>query len=252
MKQCPKCQGIELYDDEVMRCPYCNTSLVPYVRQPRGGTRTRAVHAEAPVRPNTTSRETRQENEPEFENRSGRRYNYRGIVVSATPSSRFMSSIVKWFNAVFRGRPFQIGNPVHETILRIEEITDSRIPDQMRSLVYYGELGELNVGDDVSIRAARQNGRLVVKELFINDIESEIRPHGVVSAAAIRIVTLLTIAVVAFLLASIISFFTTGGIWRVMSALVGGAASLAYMAFVTLAPVLGLIFVYWIMFGKHR
>ena len=251
MKQCPSCQGLELYDDEVLRCPYCNTVLVPYIRNNRARSSDAAYETGEPVRPRGSSYSGTQAEDPEFEHRNGSYYAFRGIVVSISPTSRFMRNSVKWFNAVFRGQPYQVGNPVHETIIRIEEISHSRIPNQMRSLVYYGELGELDVGDDVTIRAVRRNDRLIVKDLVINDIETLVRAHGVLSSAAVRMLSFIAIGLIVLLFAMIISFFTSGGIWRLLSALVGGAMSLVSMAIVTLAPIIGLLFIYWLFFRRH-
>ena len=156
-----------------------------------------------------------------------------------------MSRSLKWANAVFRGQPYQFGNPVHETIIRIEEISQSRLPDRMRSLVYYGELGELDVGDDVTISAVRGNDRLVIKDIVINDIETSVRPHGQMSAAAVRVLTLLLLVFIYYLFSSIISAFTSGRIFSSLGALARGI-------FVTFAPILGLLFVFSLFFRRRR
>ncbi len=252
MKQCPSCQGLELYDDEVLRCPYCDTVLIPYIRNGRSRSSDAGYKTGEPVRPKEPSRSETQTEDPEFEHRYGSHYTFRGIVISISLTSRFMRNSVKLFNAIFRGQPYQVGNPVHETVIRIEEISHSRIPDQMRNLVYYGELGELNVGDDVTINAIRRSDRLVVKDIVINDIETAVRAHGVLSSAAVRTLTLISLGLILLLFEMIISFFTSGGIWRLLSALVGGAMSLVSMALVTLAPILGLLFIYWLFFRRHK
>ena len=251
MKQCPNCQGFELYDDEVSRCPYCNTVLVPYIRNNRRGSFNTVQYTGNPVRPRESSNSETNTEDPEFEHRYGNRYIFRGIVVSISPTSCFMTNYVKLFNAIFRGQPYQIGNPVHETIIRVEEISHSKIPDQMRSLVYYGELGELDVGDDVTIRAVRGNNRLIVKDLVINDIETAVRARGVLSSAAVRMLSLIAIGVIVLFFAMIISFFTTGAAWRLLNALIGGAFNLVSMVLVTLAPILGLLFICWLFFRRH-
>lgn len=117
--------------------------------------------------------------------------------------------------------------------------------------MYYGELGELDVGDDVTIRAVRRNDRLIVKDLVINDIETLVRAHGVLSSAAVRMLSFIAIGLIVLLFVMIISFFTSGGIWRLLSALVGVAMSLVSMAIVTLAPIIGLLFIYWLFFRRH-
>jgi hypothetical protein len=161
-----------------------------------------------------------------------------------------MPPFLKWINSIFRGQPYQLGNPVHETIIRIEEICQSRLPDRLRSLVYYGELGELDIGDDVTISAVRRNDRLVIRSMVINDIESAVKPHGQISAAAVRVLAFVSVALVVFLIAGIVSFFTSGGLWTLLGSLVGGTLSIAGKLLTVLAPILGLLFVYWLFFRR--
>lgn len=251
MKQCPKCQGFELYEDEEDTCPYCGTSLVLYDRKNR---------REVDFRENPTSdrppvdsrRETSRSEEPVFESRDGNRFKYRGVVVSVSPTSRYISSSMKWFNAVFRGQPYQIGNPVYETVLRIEEICQSRIPDKMRSLIFYGELGELNTGDDVTICAVRKYDRFIVQSLMINDIESLVHANGLISASVVRFLSLLTIVLIGLFVMGIVSFFTSGGFLLLISALAIGIVSVIFKIAAALAPLIGIAFVFWIFFHKNK
>lgn len=251
MKQCPRCQGLELYDDEIILCPYCDTTLVPYTRKNRRNINDENGPRE-PKRPTGSSQRKTRTEPPIFERHNAGRYNYRGVVTSISPTSRFMTNTVKWLNSVFKGQPYQLGNPVHETILRIEEISQSRLPDKMRSLVYYGELGELNVGDDVAISAVKRDGRLVVRNIVINDIESSVHTQGLISANLVRFLSLAAIGLIVLLISVIVSFFTSGGIWMILGALVGGALSLVSKLIVTLAPLAGLIFIYWLILRKPK
>ena len=205
MKQCLECQGLELYDDVEMYCPHCNAVLVPYVRNNRR--QSAGMVNNEPIRPRMQNQTEKYAEAPVFESYSGGRLVYRGTVVSITPTSRFMTRFMKWFNAIFRGQPYQFGNPVYETVIRIEEISRLRIPDQMRSIVYYGEPGELNVGDDITVSAVRRTGRLVARDLVINDIESVIRPYNQISALAVRILSLMAVLFFIFLTATVVLFF---------------------------------------------
>jgi len=250
MKQCPNCKGLELYDDTENRCPYCDAELVPYIRRNTGQANSAKSTASEPVRPNAQSQDRQRAADPVFESQRGGRYTYRGVVVSITPTSRFMPNLVKWFNAFFRGQPFQIGNPVHETVVRIEEIGRSKIPDQMRNLVYYGELAEADVGDDVTVSSVRKNGRLIIRSLQINDTGSKVRVHNQIPAAAIRVLTVLTIALVVLFVSMLVSFFTSGGIWTLLGTLVGGAVSLGWKLVATLSPLLVLLFVCWLLLKR--
>lgn len=256
MKQCPSCQGLELYDDDSLYCPYCNTLLVPYVRNNRRQDANENNYSEEPTRAknrgNCCVRDSNRSEIPAFERNVGGRYSFRGIVSSISPTSRFISRPVKFFNSIFRGQPYQIGNPVHETIIRIEEISHSRIPDHMRSLVYYGEIGELNVGDDISVTAIKKDGRLIIRDLIINDIDDSVHPHGVIPAEAFRAISIIIILIAIMLIASIISFFTTGAVWNLLAVLVNLVMSIIGKIIRICAPLLVVLFIYWIFFRRRR
>jgi len=85
MKQCPNCQGLELYDDTVARCPHCGAALVPYARQNRRSTTAQ------PITPNSGAQRRTEPEDPVFESRDGRKIVFRGMVVSISPTSRFMA-----------------------------------------------------------------------------------------------------------------------------------------------------------------
>lgn len=251
MKQCPRCLGLELYDNEETTCPHCGATLVQYVRASNRARSGSTAHATSDaVQPPNRTNEHRQATAPTFESRNGNTTSYRGVVVSLSPTSRFMSRFVKWLNAVFKGQPYQLGNPVHETVIRIENITHERIPDRMRSLVFYGQTGEVDIGDDVTMTVIEQGGRLVVKKLHINDTGADVRADGQISANVIRLLTLISVVLVILFISLIISFFTSGGIWSLLNALVGGTMSIVSKLIVTLAPLAALVFIYWLFFRK--
>lgn len=248
MKQCPVCKGIELYDDAQTNCPHCNSELVPYTRTARN--RINNNNPANPVRPNTRPDDRQRQEDPVFERDAGKKLIYRGIVTSISPTSHYESRFTKWINAVFRGQPYQLGNPVYETIVRIEEINRSRIPEQMRNFVYYGELNELDIGDDVTITAKRSSNRLEIKGIVINDVDEIVKPHNQLSGIALKLLSLLIVILIIFLVSAIISLFTSGGIWKLLSALVGGALSVLYKLIAVLAPIIVLILIYWFFFKR--
>ena len=253
MKQCPNCKGLELYDDAETNCPYCGTGLVRYERQ-NGRTvgDTRYANDE-PVTPRSRREgRTRAADTPEFVQQAGRKYSYRGRVVSISPTSRFMSRFEKWFNAVFRGLPYQIGNPVYETNIRIEEIKWSRIPEQAQNLAFYGDPGELDVGDDVSVTAVRKNNRYVVKNITINDVNGSVRMRGLVPAALIRAITLCAVLLIVVLTAGIVSFFSTGGFWTLLGAIASGIVLILSKIIAALAPIIILVIVFWLLIKGRR
>ena len=255
MKQCPNCSGLELYDDTEQYCPYCHTLLVPYVRNNRRRNSEPEDTPAEPVRPRQ-----RRENagaaanqaEERFETRVGGRYRYHGRVVSISPSSRFMSGPEKWINAIFLGRPYQIGNPVYETNIRIEEISWTRMPDQARNLLLYGDPNEISIGDDVNVTAVRRGDRLIVQDLVVNDVGGSVRMHGMISAAAFRLLALVVVLLIMLLVGAIVSFFTSGGFWTLLEALVGVVMALVLKLAAILLPIVLLGIVAWLLLkGFH-
>ena len=298
MKQCPNCQGLELYDDIVERCPYCNAVLVTYVRgQDRRGRQTeRSMTEDEPVRPVDTSQagarmrstgthrtegagnrtEARTENsrqetrrqeqtdgstrsrrqersaDPVFETRLGSNYRYRGIVTGVTSTNQFMRNSLKWFNAIFRGQPFQFGNPVYETNIRIEEITRHRMPESERNIVFYGQAGGLAAGDDVEISAVRKGGRLIARRITNNNTLARIRSGGMISAGVIRLFLLLFLVLFLFFVDGIVSFVSSGGIGFLLSALVGGTVNIVIRLLEIFGPLLIGGWLLWLLIRGGR
>jgi len=158
---------------------------------------------------------------------------------------------LKWFNAVFRGEPYQLGNPVHETVIRIEEISRSRLPDKKRVVTFYGELGELDAGDDVTVTAVQHHGRLEAQAIRINDLEMDVRAQGQIPGGVMAGLSLMAAALIVLFVAMVVSFFTSGGIWTVFNALVGVTLSLAGKLLVTLMPLIILYGVYRLFFHRR-
>ena len=249
MKQCPSCQDFALYDDSSERCPFCNAKLIPYVRQRRT-----TVHHEQPTVEPTENphEEAYRDTPPEFETANGNRSVFRGSVVSVASNSRFLSRGVKWANAVFRGEPYQIGNPVYETMIRIEEFDEHRLSATMRNLTFFGDAqGQVDVGDDIQAETKRRGGRYVITSLYINDTEARVRTAAQLSSGAVLGITIGVLLLCFLLIRSIIRFFTTGAIWTMLAALVGGAVGLGLKLITILAPILIMCFIIWLFFRKH-
>ena len=249
MKQCPQCKGLELYDDTIMRCPYCEAELVPYVR--KSIPKTESVQTVEPSQRVQTP--VREQSTPPFEIRVNSQYQFRGIVVSVTPSSRFMSNRLKLLDSLIRGRPFQFGNPVYETIIRIEEITDSHIPDQTRVLTYYGELREVNIGDDISVESVQRNGRNIVRRITIHDADNMlVTPQNQIPGWIMRIILVSAIVICCSVVIDLFSFVFTGkfgilltGIFELLLQLLSGLIS-------ALAPVAILCFIAWLILHGNQ
>lgn len=248
MKRCPKCGGLELYDDSRLTCPYCGGTLIAHDRWPAGR---QGGGVDRPSAAPARQTGTELPEEPRFEEKHAGRYSYRGRVVSLAPSERPARPLAKWLAAVFLGQPYQLGATVHETCIRIEEFSCSRLSEQMRNLVYYGQLNDLNVGDDITAAAVLRHGRLIVKELSIHDVESDVRARGQISSAAVRLLTLLAAALAALLAACLAQALRSGAVWALLGAAAGLLVTLAYKLLVLLAPLIILLFVHWLIFWKR-
>ncbi|MBQ6610437.1 MAG: zinc ribbon domain-containing protein [Oscillospiraceae bacterium] len=248
MKRCPKCGGMELYDDTRFTCPYCGETLVSYERR-RAGHSGGGLGGPSAAPDRQTEEEPSQE--PRFEEKHAGRYSYRGRVVSLAPSERPARPFAKWLAAVFLGQPYQLGDTVHETCIRIEEFSRARLSEQMRNLIYYGQLNDLNVGDDITAAAVLRRGRLIVRELTVHDVESDVRARGQIPPAAVRLLTLLAAAFAVLLAALLVRAFRSGAVFTLLAAAAALLLRLVYKLLVLLAPLLMLLLVYWLILGKR-
>ena len=215
MKKCPKCNDFALYDDNVRTCPICDAELVSYIRGGvSGGTSSGSNTSnnrggssrgdEQPIRPNNRSQNTGANNTqsavPQFETRSGLRYQYRGTITEIHSNARINSRMKKWVNALFRFEPYQFGHTSHETIIRVEGFHTGRVSGQRRDLIFYGDVeGRFNYGDDVTINAKRRGDRYIVTNMYLNETQSFVRPRPQIPAGVIALITLGLLVLALFL-----------------------------------------------------
>lgn len=244
MKRCPECNDMALYDDTSMTCPICNATLVPYVR------RTAATsHApQTPVRP-VSGRQTAGVDEgrrnPVFETVSGNEIKIRGLVSNVVLNSRTLTVRDKIADCFVRGVPFQFGNPVYETIIRVEEITDRGIPSQTRSIVFYGNAqGQIDIGDDVSINAVRRNDRIIARSVFVNDTESNVHTPLALNALLLLLVIVAVVLLALCLLFSIVEWFASGAFVEPLLGIIGAFLYFGLKVLIAIAPIVLLIWIF--------
>lgn len=243
MKRCPACNDMALYDDTSTVCPICGAALVPYVRQStvRAGTHQPAVQPVV-ANPRTEHNDTRRS--PAFETVSGNEIRIRGLVSNIAVNSRNLIARDKIADCFIRGVPFQFGNPVYETIIRVEEITDSRIPSQTRSVVFYGNAqGQVDVGDDISVNARRRQDRIIARSIYVNDTESTVHTPLTLNAPALLIAIAAVVLLILCLLYALIEWFTSGAFIEPLMGILGAFLYFGFKILAALAPIILLIWI---------
>lgn len=182
----------------------------------------------------------RAQHPPQFERVSGRDYIFRGRIAEVSSHSRYYNRFHKVVNAVFRGEPYQFGHSSYETVMRVEEFTDGRLPTQYRDLVMYGDIeAAIHVGDDVEVHAVQRGGRYVIRGLHNNHTESDVVPGPQLSMQVCALIMLAAVALVAGIIYGMYAFFFKGG----FEALVMAVVNLIISIILQFLPLIALIFV---------
>lgn len=202
------------------------------------------------------ARTTRQEppgTVPQFETRNGRSVIFRGSVAEVTSHSRYYNRFHKIINAVFRGEPYQFGHSSYETVIRVEEFTDGRLPSRWQDLVMYGDIeGSVQVGDDIEARAILRGGRYIIQDLHSNQTGNNIVPGPQMSVFACFLLALLAIGVVVGIIYGVYAFFTKGGFEALVMALVNVILAILGKLLVAIAPLLVVLFIISMFTGIRK
>ncbi len=231
MKKCPRCNDFALYDDNVQFCPVCETELIMYRRGNASGATykddagSNTHNDEQPIRPHNRTQPDRvntdQSTEPQFETRSGLRYQYRGTITEIHPDSRFNSRLKKWIYALLRSEPYQFGHTSHKTIIRVEGFHTGRVSGERRDLIFYGDVeGRFNHGDDVTITAKKRGDRYIVTNMYLNETQSYVRPGPQIPAGVIALATVGMFLLALFLIIGLINFIKSGAFWALLKKVV--------------------------------
>ena len=190
---------------------------------------------------------------PQFETRRGRSVIFRGSVAEVTSHSRHYNRFHKIINAVFRGEPYQFGHSSYETVIRVEEFTDGRLPSRWQDLVMYGDIeGSVQVGDDIEARAILRGGRYIIQDLHSNQTGNNIVPGPQMSVFACSLLALLAIGVVAGIIYGVYAFFAKGGFEALVMALVNLILAIFGKLLVAVAPLLVVLFIISMFTGIRK
>lgn len=232
-----------LYDDTSTVCPICGASLVTYVRQSSSGDQTKNTPVQ-PISENQGTNNNEDRRSPVFETFSGNEIRLRGLVSNIALNSRSLITREKIADCFTRGVPLQFGNPVYETIIRVEEITDSRIPSQTRSVVFYGNAqGQVDIGDDITVNARRRQDRIIARSIYVNDTESNVHTPLTLNAPALLIAIAAVLLLVLCLLYAFIEWITSGVFIDPLMGILGAFLYFGFKILAALAPIILLIWI---------
>ena len=236
MKRCPTCNDFALYEDDLFECPICGSYLEVYSRNAAVGRRPTVpgsssmdypVSHTVPVSPVTpadvdvtravepygTGQSTvgqRTDRYPQFEQRSGRDYIFRGTITEIHSLARYPNRMKKIINSLFHAEPYQFGNTAHATILRIEEFSD-RLSGQKRDVTFYGDVeGYVSHNDDVRVVCRRVGSRYIVRRMYSLETDSAVTPAPYISAAVVRFIALVLLALIVCLVIGVGDFVQSG------------------------------------------
>lgn len=202
----------------------------------------------------TTAHDAADTGIPRFETHlGGRMYSFRGSVAEVNSHSRYYNRFHKVVNTISQGEPYQFGHTNYETVIRVEEFTDGRLPSQARDLIMYGDIeGSVQPGDDVEIYAVRRGGRYVIRTLHNFQTGSDVVPGAQVSALVCLILVICALILVVSLGYGIVAFFTQGGFEALVMAIVGLIVTIVTKIMVAILPLLFLLFIFSLFTGIGR
>ena len=195
VKRCPECNAI--YEDRIDVCPSCGEPLEP-LGAAQGGRQTNTAR---PAWEEQTGNVFRGQNRNVnnayvFEQRQGGSVVINGAVTESNTQQYYQSKFTKFFQAVFSGEPYQLSHTSFVTIFRVEEHVARGYPEQARDITLYGNMQNVfAAGDDVTVRAKQQRGRLIARSVYNHSINGNVRIQPYIPAAVIRVFALLAVLV---------------------------------------------------------
>lgn len=243
MKKCFRCNDSVLYDNNIENCPVCGSRLSDYsLQKPR--IEIVNVTGTVPVEPVRSEHSNRR---PRFESIDGRTHTFTGTVSEVTSNARANNRLKKIVNVLFNGEPYQFGHTSHETVIRIEEITDNRFSMEKRDVYLYGDVeGRVFPGDYVSMDAREYRSRLVADAVESLETGTTIRPQGQISHGAATLIIVLSCLLIVSLLVLFVWLLASGKVINVLTALVGGILGVILSIIVALSPFILMI---WILYS---
>ena len=145
-----------------------------------------------------------------------------GRVLEADHHELFYSKIHKIINSLVRGEPYQFAHQSVEYRIRVGNLSLGRSTEYKDYSLFGNYLGMIKPGDELKLRIRKGNES--VSAIYNCTTERELRPSPQLSAAAVRMISLLVIALIAGAIAGI-GYLISSGIlvnmfWRVVWLLV--------------------------------
>ncbi len=230
MKRCinPNCQSSFLYGDDKITCPFCHNRLAEgnNVQGARLTPADRAIEIRTPVR----------RAEHDFVRRSRSCIECHGRVVEIDHHELFNDVKHKLCNSLFRGEPYQLAHQSIEYTIRVENISDNIANEATDFCLYGNYLGRLQVGDEVRIRGKNLGNRRIVKHIYNETTQTEIKPGMQIPAWLVR--------VGAVSIASFILLFIYELVWMVQS---GALVNLGLNLLEAFMPLVIIVFGIWFL-----
>ncbi len=236
MKRCnnPECNSAFLFGNEKVVCPFCHRPLVVNgvdLNEEFLMPADRIVMDE----PETIHPET-------FLRQHMAWVECHGRIVEIDHQELFNSRKLKFFNSLFRGEPYQFAHQTIEYTIRVESM-DEGLPIELKDFCLYGSyLGRMQVGDEVIIRAVNRRDRRVVRAIYNQTTDTNIKPGFQLPAWSVRILVIMLLVIVLFLL------FGLG--WLIQSGIAAILLTALASAVIPMLVVLWLI--WWSIKGLFR
>lgn len=220
MKYCtnPACDPTFLYGESRSVCPFCHTRLANTSSgQTRPATVIRTAENIAMEMDEDIHREERLF---EFAKTTWKGVRYHGRIAEIERHEVFNSKWHKFFNAIFRGEPFQLAHQTSEYTIRIESIQED-YPTEVADVCLYGNyLGRMHVGDEVEVDAKDLGNRRIGRSVYNHTTCSVVRPGLQIPAGVIRILVFFIAFTAISLVVELFNLIRSGAILQGIVAIV--------------------------------
>jgi len=140
---------------------------------------------------------------------------------------------------LFDGEPYQFAHQTIEYAIRVENITDGYSTEVKDFRLFGNYIGTLQIGDEVIIQARDRRGCNIVKSIYNLTTGNYVDAGSQISAGTARMGT--------FFFAAMIILLVVAAYWVITS---GVLVRLAMSILYALLPLLILLFLFWLIFGR--
>ena len=246
MKKCNHCNDGVLYDNIKVDCPVCGRRLSDYSPQKP---RIEDVRATGTISLMSTIDEESYSDQV-FETVSGNTHFLTGTVSEVTSNARANNRLKKIVNVVCNGEPYQFGHTSHETVIRIEEIANTRHSVEKRDVYLYGDIeGRVFPGDYIALTAREYRNRLVAESFESLETNTTTRPQGQIPHGVAAVFIFVICLLMVMLIGLFVWLLASGKIINVITAIVGGVFGIILSIIFSIAP---LLLVIWVLLKMFR